>query len=86
MHGKRGSGVVSELMEDGRTRVKFDNGEDHRYAPEHDVHGIVDPFLQVEILRMLRILGRGHAETSDQMNDILAQVLTLLNEHHIPHR
>lgn len=46
------------------------------YAPEHDVHGIVDPFLQVEILRMLRILGRGHAETSDQMNDILAQVAT----------
>jgi len=46
------------------------------YAPEHDVHGIVDPFLQVEILRMLRILGAKHAETSDQMNDILAQVAT----------
>jgi len=46
------------------------------YAPEHDVHGIVDPFLQVEILRMLRILGQRHAETSDQMNDILAQVAT----------
>jgi AP-1 complex subunit gamma-1 len=46
------------------------------YAPEHDVHGIVDPFLQVEILRMLRILGSRHAETSDQMNDILAQVAT----------
>ena len=29
---------------------------------------------QVEILRMLRMLGKGHAETSDQMNDILAQV------------
>ena len=31
---------------------------------------------QVEILRMLRILGTKHAETSDQMNDILAQVAT----------
>jgi len=46
------------------------------YAPEHDVHGIVDPFLQVEILRVLRLLGKGHSETSDQMNDILAQVAT----------
>ena len=46
------------------------------YAPEHDVHGIVDPFLQVEILRVLRMLGKNHSETSDQMNDILAQVAT----------
>ena len=30
--------------------------------------------LQVEILRMLRILGTKHADASDQMNDILAQV------------
>ena len=34
VHGKRGAGVVSELMEDGRTRVTFDNGDEHRYAPE----------------------------------------------------
>ena len=34
MHGKRGVGVVSELMEDGRIRVAFDNGEEHRYSPD----------------------------------------------------
>ena len=34
VHGKRGAGVVSELMEDGRTRVTFDDGQEHRYAPE----------------------------------------------------
>lgn len=44
------------------------------YAPEHDVTGIMDPFLQVKILRLLRVLGRGDAETSEQINDILAQV------------
>lgn len=46
------------------------------YAPEHDVTGITDPFLQVKILRLLRVLGRGDAQTSEQINDILAQVAT----------
>jgi AP-1 complex subunit gamma-1 len=44
------------------------------YAPEHDVTGICDPFLQVKILTLLRVLGRGDASTSEQINDILAQV------------
>lgn len=46
------------------------------YAPEHDVNGITDPFLQVKILRLLRVLGRGDPRTSEQINDILAQVAT----------
>jgi AP-1 complex subunit gamma-1 len=46
------------------------------YAPEHDVTGITDPFLQVKILRLLRVFGRGDARTSEQINDILAQVAT----------
>lgn len=46
------------------------------YAPEHDVSGITDPFLQAKILRFLRVLGRGDAATSELINDILAQVAT----------
>jgi len=46
------------------------------YAPEHDVQGITDPFLQAKLLQLLRILGQGNAEASDAMNEILAQVAT----------
>lgn len=46
------------------------------YSPEHDVTNITDPFLQVKILQLLRVLGRSDAEVSEQINDILAQVAT----------
>lgn len=45
-----------------------------RTLADYDVGGINDPFLQVAILRLLRLLGRGNAEASDAMSDVLAQV------------
>ena len=45
-------------------------------AAEYDIAGITDPFLQAKILRSLRILGTKSADSSDEMNDILAQVAT----------
>ncbi|XP_041848871.1 AP-1 complex subunit gamma-like 2 [Melanotaenia boesemani] len=46
------------------------------YSPDHDVAGVSDPFLQVRILRLLRILGHNNEVASDAMNDLLAQVAT----------
>jgi len=46
------------------------------YSPEHDVAGCSDPFLQVQLLRLLAVLGKSDADASEQMNDILAQVAT----------
>ncbi|KAL3631045.1 hypothetical protein CASFOL_024029 [Castilleja foliolosa] len=46
------------------------------YAPEYDVSGITDPFLQIRLLKLLHVLGRGDSDASDTMNDILAQVAT----------
>ncbi|XP_072271203.1 AP-1 complex subunit gamma-like 2 [Pyxicephalus adspersus] len=46
------------------------------YSPEHAVAGITDPFLQVRLLRLLRVLGQNDESVCDAMSDLLAQVST----------
>ncbi|XP_054433814.1 AP-1 complex subunit gamma-like 2 isoform X1 [Pteronotus mesoamericanus] len=62
--------VVPQLVRIFRTLVTTG------HTTEHSVSGVSDPFLQVQILRLLRILGRNHEESSESMNDLLAQVAT----------
>ena len=46
------------------------------YAPEYEIGGVKDPFLQVKIIELLGKLGQGHSESSDEMSDVLAQIAT----------
>ena len=42
------------------------------YAPEYEIGGVKDPFLQVKILNLLRKLGEKNSDASDEMSDVLA--------------
>lgn len=42
------------------------------YAPEYEIGGVKDPFLQVKIIEIMGRIGHGNSEASDEMSDILA--------------
>lgn len=46
------------------------------YNTDHEVSGVSDPFLQVQLLTLLRLLGTNNEQASEDMNDVLAQVAT----------
>lgn len=46
------------------------------YSGESDMAGGADPFLQVQLLTVLRLLGTNNTQASEEMNDVLAQVAT----------
>ncbi|CAH0478622.1 unnamed protein product [Peronospora belbahrii] len=67
---KRFSSLVPKLVRQLRNLLSMG------YSSEYDVSGIADPFLQVAILKLLRLLGKNNEEASEAMNDVLAQVAT----------
>lgn len=46
------------------------------HAQEYEVGGIPDPFLQVQLLTLLRLLGAKNEKASEEMNDVLSRVAT----------
>jgi AP-1 complex subunit gamma-1 len=68
---------VKELRKYTKILIKILKNLIHSgYAPEYDIAGIKDPFLQVRIIRVLGFLGEGNSDASDDMNDILAEIAT----------
>ena len=60
-HQTHGAGTIAELMEDGRTRVTFDNGQEHRYRPSSTA----------KLLPLRRTLVRSSEEAGVQGSVIL---------------
>ena len=52
------------------------------YEAEKDWDGVNDPFLQVEILRLFKYLGQDDMQMSDQISDILANVVPNTSNKH----
>ena len=46
------------------------------YAPEYEIGGVKDPFLQVKIIELMGRIGQSNSDASDEMSDILAQIAT----------
>lgn len=46
------------------------------HSPEYEISGIPDPFLQVQLLTLLRLLGAKNEKASEEMNDVLSRVAT----------
>jgi AP-1 complex subunit gamma-1 len=58
--------------------IKFlKNLSSTNYAPNYDIHGVTDPFLQVKILEVLAYFGKDNPDSSDEMNDLLASVYNI---------
>ena len=46
------------------------------YDPDHDIGGVTDPFLQVHLLKLLRLISTGDKKLSDEVDSTLAQIAT----------
>lgn len=74
---KQDESLVDKYRKYLKTVIKYlKNLISTTYAPEYDINGITDPFLQVKILEILQYFGKDNEEASEEMNDILANIST----------
>jgi len=46
------------------------------YDPDHDIGGVTDPFLQVYLLKLLRLISKGDNKLTEEVDSTLAQIAT----------
>jgi len=74
---KQDENVISKYTKYLKNMIRYlRNLNSSNYAPEYDINGITDPFLQVKILEVLSYFGKGNVDASEEMNDLLANICT----------
>ena len=74
---KKDDSIVEKYKKYLKSMVKYlRNLNSSNYAPEYDINGVTDPFLQVKILEVLSYFGKDDGEASEEMNDLLANIST----------
>ncbi|KAJ1667980.1 clathrin associated protein complex large subunit [Coemansia sp. RSA 1813] len=63
-----GRKLVPVLVRQLRVLLNFES------SSEYEVANFSDPFLQVAILRLMRVIARGSQEAADELNDVLTHV------------
>jgi AP-1 complex subunit gamma-1 len=46
------------------------------YAPQYEINGVTDPFLQVKILEVLAQFGKTYSDENEELNNLLASIST----------
>ena len=55
--------------------VKILQGLGTQFDKDYEIGGVVDPFLQMKILKFFRIMGKGDPTVSEEISTVLANVI-----------
>jgi len=57
--------------------IKILQGLGTHFDKDYEIGGVVDPFLQMKILKFFRIMGKGDPTVSEEISTVLANVTAI---------